>query len=235
MPSDLSLTKWYLDCVDDAGRLCIAYWARLAWRGISIAYSSVLFDGATDEHLFAVAPPSIDGDTLTWSAAPLQLDIAMERRTPAFETALIDGVQWRCLMPSADARIRRRDRELRGCGYAEVLELTVAPWRLPIDELRWGRFTGAGSLVWIEWLGEHPLTLYIADGVRIDPADVTLTIDEKRVVRDATLGETLAFIRRLLPKRIVDTRETKWCGQATLQRGDNADRGVVVYETVRFA
>lgn len=214
--------------------MCIAYWARLAWRGVSVAYSSVLFDGAADEHLFAIVPPAIDGDTLTWSAAPLQLEMAMTRQTPAFETTLMDGVQWRCLMPSASARVRWRDHELRGGGYAEVLEMSVAPWKLPIDELRWGRFIGAGSLVWIEWIGEHPLTLYVSNGAPIDAADVVLTIDDERVIRDATLGETLAFLRRLLPKRIVDTRETKWSGRASLRRGENVDRGTVVYETVRF-
>ena len=57
-----------------------------------------------------------------------------------FESA--DGiVDWTCEMPRARTRIG----EVCGDGYAEVLHMTVPPWKLPIDELRWGRFHGQGA------------------------------------------------------------------------------------------
>src|SRR5206468_12333141 len=98
--SNLSLTKWYLDCVDAAGRVFIAYWAELTWKTISVSYSSVLFDGKSREHLFSVDPPRLDGEVLTWRAEPLHCELTLRRRAPAYATTLFtseDGsVSWRC-------------------------------------------------------------------------------------------------------------------------------------------
>jgi len=234
--SSLSLSKWYLDCVDDAGNVCIAYWARLAWKKLSIAYSSVLFDGASRDHLFAIAAPRLDGDRLTWSAPPLDVEVSMRRLMPAYEELLIDGVTWRCEMPSADTVITCNGTTLRGCGYAELLQLEVAPWKLPIDELRWGRFAGAGAaMTWIEWRGQHPLTRTLVNGVRDDAATTKLTTHEPRLIRDALLGDTLTIPGLVLPRRIARAREVKWCARATMTDGDRiVDRGWAVYETVSF-
>ncbi len=143
----------------------------------------------------------------------------MERRAPAYEEALIPGVRWRCEMPSADARIGM----MRGYGYAELMQLDLAPWELPIDELRWGRVAnGAGSITWIDWRGSHPLTRVLVDGQRTEaplpePAD-------NRSIRDDLLGDTIPIPG--LPKRIANAREQKWCGRV----GD----AWAVHEVVRF-
>jgi len=234
--SSVSLTKWYLDCVDDAGNVCIAYWARLAWKKLSIAYSSVLFNGASRDHLFAVAPPRLEGDELTWSATPLDVEVSMRRLTPAYEESLIDGVTWRCEMPSAETTITYNGTTIRGCGYAELLRLDVAPWKLPIDELRWGRFAGAAAaMTWIEWRGPHPLTRTLVNGVRDETATTRLSTHDARIIRDAHLGDTIAIPGLVLPRRIARTREVKWCARATVTAGDRiVDRGWAVYETVSF-
>ncbi len=60
-------------------------------------------------------------------------------------------VEWHCLMPRARVRIGKRS----GLRYAEHLNITVAPWKLPIRTLRWGRFaTPSDWIVWIDWQGE---------------------------------------------------------------------------------
>ena len=231
------LTKWYFDCVDDAGNICIAYWAQLSWKTLAVSYCAVMLNrgGATEsrDHFFAVAPPSLDGDALTWSAAPLHVAVTMRRRAPAYEESLIDGVAWRCEMPSADAEIVCGDTIVRGSGYAERLQLDVAPWKLPIDELRWGRFAGSRfAVTWIDWRGAHPLTRIVINGERGE--GVKLITSDRRVIRDALLGDTVSLPG--LPKRITGARETKWCARATAMHGDDIlERGWAVYELVKFA
>ena len=220
------LTKWYLDCSNAAGHLAIAYWARLAWGKLAVAYSSVMINrgGATRtrESLFAGPAPVIDADRLTWRAPAIGIDVAMTRRAPAWAASLIDGVTWRCEFPSADAAIAiDGEPEIRGNGYAELLQLEVAPWELPIDELLWGH---SESVTWIEWRGAHPLTLTLVDGV--PAACERPRVESSRVIRDATLAESLKIPGLLLPKRIAAAREEKRIG--------HSDDGWVVYETVRF-
>ncbi len=195
-----------------------------------------------------IEPPRIHGDVLTWRAEPLQCDFELRKRAPSLEQTLFPGVAWHCLMPAADAMVRIRGRELRGHGYAEVVELTLPPWKLPIDELRWGRFGGETlSIVWIDWQGLHPLNVVLIDGCVVRGAvrdgtvtagDLSLSIGEDSVIRSAPLSETLAAIpllTTLVPKRLLHARERKWCGRGTVRRGDDiADRGWVVHEKVTF-
>lgn len=177
----------------------------------------------TRESLFAGPAPLVDDDRLTWRAPAIGIDVAMTRRAPAFEASLIDGVTWRCEFPSAHAAIAiDGEPEIRGNGYAELLQLDIAPWELPIDELLWGH---GESITWIEWRGAHPLTLTLVDGVRGERTSRP-HIESSRVIRDATLAESLKISGLLLPKRIATAREEKRIG--------HSDDGWVVYETVRF-
>ena len=62
--------------------------------------------------------------------------------------------------PAAEVSVSLRGfAPLRGTGYAERILITIPPWRLPIRELRWGRWIGEAasrSVVWIDWRGESP-------------------------------------------------------------------------------
>lgn len=207
-----------------------------------MSYSSVLLDGKSREHLFSIEPPGLDGDVLTWRAEPLQCEMTLRRRAPAYATTLFasdDGsITWRCEMPAADCEVRVGDDRFRGRGYAELLTMTLPPWRLPIDELRWGRFCGDEvSLVWINWRGAHPLDLLLVNGMRADRSnDLALSIEGDSIIRSAALSETLASITPLVPKRLLRARETKWRGRGTVRRGNAVvDRGWAVHELVRFA
>ena len=64
---------------------------------------------------------------------------------------------------------RAQDLGLRsGLGYAERLVLTIPPWKLPIETLRWGRFLSPSDwIVWIDWQGEHPQTIVYRNGARV--------------------------------------------------------------------
>ena len=202
-----------------------------------------MFDGATRDHFGRVDPPHVEEDRIAWG------DVELTRRTPEFGATLLESpdgsVNWQCVMPSADARLRVGDRELHGRGYAEILTMTLPPWKLPIDELRWGRFIGdAHSIVWIDWRGRHPLTLILRDGVTVEglvrddevtSGDVALSISDSVPIRAATLGESLPRVAAVLPGRLGSAKERKWCSRSTVRRGTQViDRGWVVHEVVTF-
>lgn len=240
------MTKWYLDCVDERGNLSIAYWARLRWRALSLIRASILQlrQGrvTTRARSGRIAAPQLDGDSLSWRGLGLQIE--MRRRAARFATSLVDGVLWRCEMPRAEGVIRDDQGELRGDGYAEVIEMSLAPWKLPIDELRWGRFvTPADSVVWIDWRGPRPLTLVLRDGSpdraamvhdsKISLENEELILDQRQTIRDAMLG---ALVKRVpLPKRIAQAREQKWRSRGRLMRdGAVVGSGWSIHELVCF-
>jgi hypothetical protein len=79
---------------------------------------------------------------------------------------LLDGkaVRWECLLPvaqvtglpTASAAARK---SIEHWGYGERLTLTMEPWHIPADEVRWGRIAHPTlSVVWIDWRGARPLT-----------------------------------------------------------------------------
>lgn len=243
----MRVTKWYFDCVGDNGDVAIAYWLRIGWGVGALRFvSSLLYrDGklTTNSRLSLAAPPRVHGDVLQWRAGELFVDL--QRRAPAHAASLLEGVvDWQCEMPSADAVIRIGDTAVRGRGYAEVLSMSRAPWKLPIEELRWGRFTGErSSVVWIDWRGPHPLTYVACDGRRAEIATVddgriffdgrSVTMDMRQVLRDAHLRETLddvPLLARVLPGGLTAMRECKWRSRGTLE----GDHGWCIHEVVRF-
>ena len=245
-----SLRKWYLDCVAEDGEVLIAYQAELRWGRLSLRYASVLqLDGARST-LRDCPAPRLSGERISWEAPALHLSGTWDALAPAAEVELIPGVRWRCLQPRSRVELRVGGRPLRGLGYAEELELTIPPWRLPIDELRWGRFAGEShGAVWIEWRGPHPLSLTLIDGVRAEAIRIAedgiragsaeLRLTEPRVLRSGRIGETALSIipdlSKLFPGRIVGLEETKWRARGTLEvPSAEAEQGWAIHEVVRW-
>jgi hypothetical protein len=57
--------------------------------------------------------------------------------------------------------------------YAEKLEMSVKPWKLPLAELRWGRFLSeTDTIVWIDWQGEMPVNWVFYQGNPVSQAVV---------------------------------------------------------------
>lgn len=243
------ITKWYLDCVDDRGDVAIVYWLRIGWAGVGLTFVSSLMlrqgETRTRSRVTRSAPPRVDGDVLQWRSGDVSVE--MRRRAPPVATSLDERIDWRCELPSADVVIRAGDAVVRGRGYAEALRMTRAPWKLPIEELRWGRFTGErSSVVWIDWRGPHPLTYVAHDGRRADTATVdddhilldgsSVTMDRREEIRDAPLRETLddvPLLARLLPRWLTAMQECKWRSRGSL-RGPVEDEGWCIHEVVRF-
>lgn len=237
--------------MDDAGRLCIVYWMCIEWRPLAVTLvSSMYYEGAdlhTRSRLSCVSAPRFVDDSLEWGDAAVS--VRMRRRSSPVATALIDGIRWECVAPAADATFEIDGATLRGAGYAEVLMMSIAPWNLPIQELRWGRFVGrSSSLVWLDWKREHLLTRAFLDGEECTGAVVsddqittpswTLRLDDRTTIRDDSLADTLSavpLIGRAVPRRFAEAHETKWRSRGTLENNyAGPDDGWVVHEVVRF-
>jgi hypothetical protein len=221
--------------------------------------SSFLFaDGraTTATSLSTGLEPLLDEGGLTWVSPSLGLEARLTPRCSGAESQLYDGVKWRCVMPSADAIVQLPDRTIRGRGYGELLEITIAPWRLPIRELYWGRATcGATSLVWIRWSGAHPLQQAWRNGMAVAATEVEddrvllaggmrLEMSERVVLREERLAETLKPLRSLAAigaralgvRALNDAIERKWRSRGILFDGDRRiDEGWVIHERVEFA
>lgn len=254
-----SLTKWYLDVVTEDGGVAIAYWGELRWGRLRPRFSGVFVDTGdgtpTPWRLSGqdVAPPVLDADGLVWSAAALDLRIACDRQEPGFARRLLETphgtIDWRCELPRAAVRIQVKDRILEGIGYAERLELTLLPWRIPADEIRWGRFLAPGaSVVWIEWRGESPQRVVCHDGRLVEATLVseamvagrdgwTLALEECRVLSDDRLGGLLAPLELLhaVVKPLAAVHQTRWLSRGTLQTvATGPVHGWAIHELVRW-
>jgi hypothetical protein len=251
-----------MDCVSDAGDVFIGYAATLRWKAFSIGYTSILEQrhGQPTEartSLLGFSPPEISGSTLKWSSDPLDIKASWHGLSSPITRTIFESkagdIKWRCIAPIAGAEVQIRDRPLlNGLGYAEQISLSIPPWQLPIDELRWGRFlSDRDSLIWIDWRGPQPFTLVFHNGLPVEKGQVAddevktdncrLVIDEKgrRVLREGPLISTalsmIPGISRAIPRRILNAYEAKWCSRGVMTNTDNTDSvGWVIHEVVRF-
>jgi hypothetical protein len=258
--SAFTLSKWYADCVTPAGDALILYSAQLGWRAAAIPYTSLLIHpahGPTRMHysLRRQTPPGDLDGAIRWKDTAWQTDAAWsDRGTPLFETLLDlpEGrLEWSCIAPRCSARFRIGGGEFHGWGYVEQLRLTIPPWRMPLQCLRWGRFVNAtDSLVWIDWTGPSERRVVYCNGtpvraLRIDdhrivlPGDAVLSLENPTVLREGRLGSTalsvLPNLQHLFPARLLDMRECKWLSRAVLRRPGLPDsHGMAIHEVVEW-
>ena len=83
-------------------------------------------------------------------------------------------VRWRCLQPRSRATVNLASgKVVKGLGFLERLDMTLAPWKLPIQELRWGRFlSDRESLVWIDWRGSQACRIVLQNGILVQATSV---------------------------------------------------------------
>jgi hypothetical protein len=256
-----SLTKWYLDCVDRDGRSAVAYWTELSWGPFRVHWNGVsLHDPGCDVvHRSSVAPlaaPVRDGASLAWDAPPLGCTVTGREALAPFSRRLLDcpdgTVDWCCEVPAASVTIAIVGQPaIVGRGYAERLNLTIAPWRLPIRQLRWGRWisdAGSRSLVWIDWQGAKPRTDVFLDGVAENDSGVEddgvragsarLAISDRRLLHSRPLSSALASLGPLLSKLPTPWRgveDAKWISRARLDVPcPSSEDGWCIDEFVRF-
>jgi hypothetical protein len=258
------LSKFYLDCITDAGGALIIYAATATWKRLALSYVGLLesapgFPVRTRASLRGWAAPAWRDGSLGFDFAPLQISGQWQAaHAPSIEHKLLASaggeVVWTCLAPRARAAIAHRGRRFEGYGYAEHLSLTIPPWKLPIRDLHWGRFHSAtDSLVWIKWLGEQPLDLTLHNGIALDaPSEIsaarvrarpfTLDMTDHRELRAGRIATTaLRPLRKIVsafPSSILNLHETKWVSAGTLHHdgvsGATPERGYALHEHVIF-
>jgi len=257
----VQLDKYYLDVVADDGGGCISYAAHLDGFGLAATVAATLrwqSDGAKSalqrRTLHGVLPGATRGG-LTWRCPSLTAAGVWHARAPAGAETTLWGdargaVVWQALVPRAEVELQLGQQTVSGWGYAERLRLNVAPWRLPIDRLCWGRFASAAhSVVWIVWEHATPRrwlwhngTLFghftVADReVRWPSGHVVL--GEPRPLRVGRLADT-AFahwpgLHYWIPRRLQLLDERKWCAPAALTAAASATtHGWVIHEHVYF-
>jgi hypothetical protein len=256
-----ALIKWYLDCVDDNGRSAIVYssaliWgpARVSWHGISLHEPGR--EAIHRSSLASIPQPEWQGAGLVWRAPPLGCTVVCTPAQPPVSRRLIDlpdgAVDWTCEVPAASVAVALAGRPtLAGRGYAERVEMTVLPWRLPIDQLRWGRWIsddGGRSLIWIDWTGPLPRTDVFLHGQpqagptvfddRIEADGQSLGLSDRRTLHSRPLASALAglaHVLSMLPSSWCGVEDTKRVSRARLDRpGAPPTAGWCIDEVVRF-
>ena len=254
------LSKWYLDCVADNGDAAVLYRASLHWGLLRLHYGAALL-GRRDHdplHSYTLRPGSsprwIGDGELHWSSDRLGAEGIWRRRADGVERTLLDGpqgdIRWNCVCPCAGASIRIGDHTVTGWGYVEHLTMTAQPWRLPFNELHWGRFHAAtDTLVWIAWRGVSPATWVFLNGqerrsaevtaglVSLPQDDVTLHFEAGRVLRSGRLATTALrsfHAAASLVPRWRAAHEEKRVSQATLMRESGSLTGWAIHEVVRW-
>jgi hypothetical protein len=258
----MRLTKWYLDCIQDDGRCALVYVGSLRWGRTEVNLQSVLHRAhGHSRRAIRLGGPGRPHQTL--NALGLDLPAFGLRGSWSPDGASSGpqcdwlgqggGVSWRCVAPTADVWLQIGSTHLHGRGYVEVLELSVPPWQLPLQRLRWGRFVGteahsAAHAIWLQWSGSTSLRWLHVNGVQAplhllrddgwDSAEAHLRQrDACDLQRGPLVGDRLGRVLRHLgaaPRWLAGLDEHKWLAPATLITGPSATRGWVIDETVTF-
>ena len=254
MPA-FKLSKWYLDCVTDSGDASIAYTGTVRWGMVRLHYSSLLETTGScvsERHsLRKQREPEAQDSLISWRAKTLKMDGEWRADSVALRDTIYSSqngsIEWNCLMPQAHTRFRSR----RGLGYAEHLTMTIPPWKLPIQTLRWGRFTSARDwITWIDWQGEFSRQMVYMnaklvqsqlledDRIEFDNGAI-LIMDRSLVIRDGPLGTTalsvIPGVKKTFPARLLQVNECKWRSRARLeQTGKPAVEGWAIHERVTW-
>ncbi len=243
------LEKWYADSIGtNQTTPTIRYLAHLHCLGLKFSYAAQLGTEPFSRFRFglnSIALPKVTQQTLNWASDTSDQTLSWHNS----ESRPV--VLWK----QADQYVIWNPRVLNSSSacsssYVEQLILNVAPWKLGIRLLKWGRFCGpTRSLVWIEWEGKYPLKKVFLDGVqeellkvehdRVIANSVTLLITQCQPLVQETLEsgalKKLGFLKALIPQNFQLGQENKWygCGSLQLTSGE-VEQGNVIYEEVTW-
>lgn len=260
--SRFSLSKWYLDCVTDQGEAFVGYSATLRWKALSLEYSSILVRRTTGEiqtkaTLHGGKPPLVSGDSLRWNCPALKLEGKWQAKQQPMSCTVFRAsktpLDWSCPQPHGVAEINVEGLgTFTGLGYVDHLDLSAQPWRLPLDELRWGRYLSErDSIIWMDFKGPYPEAIVfhngaLCQGARVTDHEITLgesqsllSFEETRVLREGMLGSTALSVipgfNKLLPARMLNTEEHKWRSRGVLRKtGLILSSGWTIHEVIRW-
>ena len=253
------LIKWYADAVTDEGAAVIVYSAELRWRGPAIHYANLLIrskdqDTVSRFSLRNQPLPEVRDDAVEWTSRAWKAKGRWSDLGGGIHETLFDSaggsLGWDCIAPRARAEVRIAGAgDFCGWGYVERLRLSIAPWRLPIRRLRWGRFVNeSDALVWIDWSGDFNRRVVCCNGANVSAERIgdrevllesgggALDLEPIATLREGALGATaLSVLPDLFPARMLRVEERKWLSKATLRRPGRPDSiGIAIHEVVEW-
>ena len=243
----------------------IFYIALLKWRRFEVHYTSWMHyhpkEGVKNSsRLMKVHFPNISDNIVNWNDPVFGIEGTWEAMTAPLQSRIFESnegyIQWNCIQPSSVVDLRINNEQYKGSGYVEQLVITISPWKVPMDSLRWGRFSAQKiNMVWIElrtekqqqWLwfnGKAEPDFFIDDDqISIFPERYCLKLD-KRVVLESE-KKILHIVKRLIsylpglnksiPIHFLMADECKWLSYGILQKdGEALGEGWVIHELVNF-
>lgn len=262
--SNFHLDKWYLDFIDENGDCMIFYSAKLTWRMISVTYASHI-DYSDDQvkvrSFFRNNDlPHKNGNLITLSNKKLNVTGTWESRATPINARIFESgkgyLDWKCYQPASKVNLKINGKNIAGKGYAEQLILTAPPWKIPMKNLKWGRFSNKNTvMVWIEllerekkqwiWLNGESLNSCNIDDRSIITEDNGLQLKLNRVgeiesgkkiytvVKD--LIQFLPGFGKVIPLNFLMADNYKWLSKAELYRdGKPSESGYAIHENVNF-
>jgi hypothetical protein len=263
--SSFQLDKWYLDYTGSNGEAMIFYSARLYWHGFKLSYTSWLnhnpgYGVQLKYRLSRVQTPFRKAGTLTWTDKDFGISGTWKSRAPEIRVRLFEDnagyLDWKCYQPLSEVELAIGDSLLLGSGYAEELTLTTLPWKIPMNELRWGRFLAEDSyMVWIElrnqdkkqwlWMNGEKIDECIIedDQIKVPRRNISLTLDkwitlesEKKIASVLqNTGRYVPGFRKAVPLQFMLADEHKWMSRGMLKIPGKPDSGgMAIHELVNF-
>ena len=260
MKPNFHLDKMYFDCIDDNGNCFIIYWACLKFYWIKIHYSGCIYSDengkSTEKSSFVKIPKPTLKNELNFNHKKLGFSILFKQidneiTSNLYKVNEYEKVVWHCHHPKTHSEIVFLNNKYVGIGYSETLYLSIKPWKLPIDELRWGRYlSNDNSIVWINWKGKYPVNqlylngklfedaVYNQDQINFDHGKFILTFENTTVVREGKLGQILVkmpWLKTLFNNKILKTIEKKYKAKTTFNCiSGKIDYGWSLFEIVTW-
>jgi hypothetical protein len=259
------LEKWFLDCTSDDGEALIFYAAKLKWGRWTVPYTAILYYGEdgnmTNKSRYSrVNIPEKNDQTILWSDSQFGVEgkwlaMASPLKARVFESE--EGyLDWNCFQPASKVELNYKNKIIKGNGYVEQLIMTIPAWKIPMDELRWGRYLSpTDNMVWIElkkntlkqwlWLnGEKIQEAVISDDqIFIPSKDISVEFDrsvvlesEKKILSVVeTLVNYIPGFNKIMPLQFLMADEFKWFGNGVFKKSNKfQNSGKTIHEFVNF-
>lgn len=262
----ITLLKWYTDVLLDDGAVLLVYQGVVHAFGVRIARATAELFRPTRECVrdrsrnsvvditgdhSAIGSVRFDARGLTFATERLSGTLSFtEVASPLtlLRPFLTDGrrsLDWHVEVPDAHVEgalvVDGAQRRVRGRGYRDRVTTDIAPWRLPIRALSWGRAVGGRHRAsWVDASlrdGSHRIASFVDETVRHDVPGVPpeVALDDGRVLLSARVMThaplALGALRALGRLAYGDPREEKRAGRARVV----GEAGFAIWETVLFA
>ena len=253
------IDKWYLDFVNEDNEVWIFYAAKLYWHGIVVPYTAIISGGPGRKSLKNsryrhINFPECDAGKITWNDSGFDILGTWELQSSSISSRLFEDnsgyLDWHCHIPSGKVKLNIKGREMTGTGYVEQLKITIPPWVIPIDELRWGRFISEDGFrnseeknwVWIN--GDIVKYCTITDNqIKIAKEKINIEIDKvydieneqsiNKVVKN--LVKYIPGFGKALPLKFLLAQNHKWFSKGVLHDfSEDICSGNVIHELVEF-